>query len=287
MAKFNPFTILLRMFDYLKEDIKTNAQIKESLWRKEVSAWVGGTLEWLNNPTVLPPSDTLEEIFCTVIVAEGYHMLTGGHLQDAHRSIHNLLEYILRSEGKVNITCVPTEGEEQQIARKVSHPACRKSIVNGLMDFSKPLEDMYFYQLCSDVSTSDIKVDNCPQFTALLPCGYLIDHSLTFPDDIRLCDNCLDLYYMSALTKRRSVRAEYSIDTIQGFMWLKRTIQVLFQRRELDRTNEQLRKEVAFVMWFFGLVKTCRMETEHDVADHMLDLCIDKFRRRVEQKDLK
>lgn len=285
--KINPFTVILNMFKWLVKDIKTNREIKEHLWKKGVVDWIRGTLEWLNNPTVLPPSDTLEEIFTTVIAAEGYTMLTGTSLPNEHRSIHNLLEYILRSEGKVNITCVAAPGEQQPVARKVSHPACRKRIVNAFMDFSESIDDASFYQLCSDITGSKIITTSCPQFTALLACGYTIDHKLAFPTDIRLCDNCLDLYYRSALTQPRPKRAEYSSDPIQLFVWLKNTISAIYNRRELDETTERLRNEVAFVIWYAGLVKAFRMDSNNDTLTKMLDNCVDRFRRRVEQKELK
>lgn len=285
--KLNPFTVLIKMFKWLSKDIKTNKEIKEHLWKKGVVEWIRGTLEWLNNPTVLPPSDTLEEIFTTVIAAEGYVMLTGSSLPREHRSIHNLLEYILRSEGKVNITCVAEPGAEQKVARRVSHPACRKLIVDAFMDFSKPIEDMEFYQLCSDVTQSKIIPTKCDAFTALLACGYAVDHELTLPDDIRLCDNCLDLYYRSALTQPRPKRAEYSTDPIQMFVWIKNTITVIFNRRELDLKVDRLRKEVSFVIWYAGLIKAHRMDPDNDTLTKMVDNCVDRFRRRIDQRELK
>lgn len=285
--KLNPYDTIIKLWNYVKEDIKTSTQIEDEVWRADVKEWISGTLEWLNNPTVLPPSYTLEEIFAATIVAQGYPMLMNTlKPRHANRTIHNFLEYILRSEGKVDISCIPEDGN-LSTERKVPHPACTKRIVDEFMDFSKPVRDITFYQICADLIRKDIDHNFCPHFTALLSCGYMFDHSITFPKDIRLCDNCMDLYYSSAVTKHRSMSLEYRADVIQGFVWLRRTIKAIFLRNELDKTTDNIRKEVSFVLWYFALIKVHRMENNHDVVDGLVKICTDRLRKRVEQKELK
>ncbi len=280
--KINPFTLMIKLCRYLHEDVKTSEQIEDMVWKEDVDAWIGGTLEWLNNPNVLPPSHILEEVFSTAIAAEGYSMLNGnGYSKKLHRSIHNLLEYILRSEGKVNISCVPEDGAV--IKRDVVHPACNKAMIDAFMNFSKGISDVQFYQLCGNLNNVDPR--NCPHYTSLLVCGYTIDRGLTFPKDIRLCDNCMDLYYVSSLTPVRSKTGEYTTDCVQGFDWLKRTINAIFIRNEMDKNLTDIRKEVAFIIWYFGLIKASRMKTKTEISS-MLQACVSRFRRRIEQKEL-
>lgn len=282
---FDPVDLFKKVYKFFAEETDTYEEVSIDDWVERYDAWVGGTAAWINDPLLLPPRKSQLEAFSACVAAQGFRMLTKQKLTKEKRNIHTMLEYILRNEGKTDISATPLDGVFLK-PENIVQPYVTATTLDPLMDFStSSFQTLSIYQVLIDIVNKP-QQDVDASYTKILLLGWSFERYLWLPMDIRVCDVCLNLYYKSKLTQHRSAEDEISHDYISMWTWLKNNINLIFKRDEFT-SFETIVRNTAFIMWYCALIKVVRMEYEKTIIDPMLDKCLQHFLRRIEHKPLK
>lgn len=227
----------------------------------QMTSWVK---DWFYNPGCIDtPEKKRSMCFCAAVELIGLSMSRRASKEDT-RVTHEILTYLLLGWNPITAWPDPSDYDEPT-EETISNWDDIRDNLKGLMNFVDAERKVNLYvlvanlvRLCDEYGSTSTNLFIGERVTNLILALWLLDTGTSTPKDVFVIRACLDLYYRHKQSAPGLLDHEYASTNheIKYCSWIKDQVNRLLK---LNTSNDEFRRQVAYLGWFVSLVRASRI----------------------------